>query len=164
VREQAREQKPSQIATVLTIVFAIAFLAELYLFAATASIYDSYQPGISAFRIRLHPLVLLLFSGGAPLIAALVWRTRRAPLARFSERIGLLGGVISLVALLVLLGLETAGVRCDDPLPLVRELRTTLEHSLRCPTFSGRSAAAPVYGALLSALVLVGSRIVRRGG
>lgn len=159
---EASKRKRSWLTAVVTTIFALVFSAELYLFAATASIYDSYQPGISGVRMFLHPLALLLILAGAPLFLGLVWRAHRSALAELSESISLVGGVICLLALALLLALDAIGVRCDDPLPAIRELRTTLQHSLGCPNFSGRSGASAVYGGLLSAFLFWGSRRLRR--
>lgn len=162
--KEAAEQKTTQLSVVLVTVFAVAFSVELYLFAATASIYDSYQPGITSFRMRLHPLVLLLVLAGGPLLLGLAWRTHRSALTRFSENISLMGGVLCAVALVALLILEGIGARCEEPLPTVRELGATLRYALGCPTFSGRSGAIAVYGGLLSALLFWGSRRLGRAG
>lgn len=160
--EQVGEQQRSRFAKLLQLAFVVGFSAELYVFSATASLYDTYQPGISAFRMRVNPLALLLVAGGVPLLAALTWRARRVSLAKFATRISLFGGAICLAFLFVLFVLEAAGFQCDEPLPAIRELSATLGRALRCPTFSGRSSAAPLYGAVLSALLLLGSRRVLR--
>ena len=156
------EPNVSPVSILLIAVFAIVFSAELYLFAATASIYDSYQPGITRFRMCLHPLALLLALAGAPLLLGLLWRTRRSALTQFSERISLVGGALCVVAVVSLLILQAIDIRCNAPLPTVRELGTTLRHALSCPTFSGRSVAVAAYGALLSALLFWASRRLRR--
>jgi hypothetical protein len=150
------------ISIVLIAVFAVVFSAELYLFAATASIYESYQPGITGIRLRLHPLALLIFLAGCPLLVGLFWRTHRRALTRFAESISLVGGVLCVVAFIALLIWEATGVRCHEPLPTVRELGTTLRFALGCPSFSGRSGAVAVYGGSLSAVLFWGSRRLRR--
>lgn len=161
---ETAEPNISPVSVVLVAVFAVLFSAELYLFAATASIYDSYQPGITSFRMRLHPLVLLLVLGGGPLLLGLFWRSHRSALTKFSESVSLVGGVLCSVALVSLLVLGAIGIRCDEPLPTVRELEMTLRYALGCPTFSGRSGAVAVYGGLLSALLFWTSRRLRRLG
>ena len=160
--EPVGEQRRLRLAKLLQLLFVVGFSAELYVFSATASIYDTYQPGISTFRMRVNPLALLLVAGGVPLLAALTWRAQRTALAKFGTSISLFGGAICLAFLFVLFVLEVAGFRCDEPLPAIRELSATLGHSLRCPTFSGRSSAAPLYGVVLSALLFVSSRRVQR--
>jgi hypothetical protein len=151
----------SWIPVVLTAAFGIAFSAELYLFAATASIDDMFQPGISAVRMRFHPLALMLLFGGGPLLLGLFWRKHRSALSRFCGSISLLGGVICVFALVSILILENIGLRCDEQLPAVRELGTTLRHALYCPAFSGRSVGVAVYGVFLSAFLYWGSRRLR---
>jgi len=159
---EAAEQKATRLSIVLVAIFAVVFSAELYLFAATASIYDSYQPGITSFRMRFHPVALLLVLAGGSLLLGLLWRAHRSALTRFSESVSLVGGVLCVVVLVALLILDGIGVRCEEPLPTVRELGTTLRYALGCPTFSGRSSAIAVYGGLLSALLFWGSRRLRR--
>jgi hypothetical protein len=155
-------RRSSPFSVVLVAVFAVVFSAELYLFAATASIYDRYQPGITSFRMRFHPITLLFVLAGGSLLLGLLWRAHRSALSRFSESISLVGGVLCVVALVSLLILGGTGVRCDEPLPTVRELGTTLRYALGCPTFSGRSGGIAVYGGLLSALLFWGSRRLGR--
>lgn len=158
----AKQPIESPLSIILAIAFAIMFVAELYLFAATASIYDSYQPGITSLRMRLHPIGLLLFFAGGSLMLGLLWRKHRFILARFSEIVSLVGGIICLAALLALLVVAAIGASCEAPLPTVRELEVTLRHALGCPTFSGRSGSVAVYGGILSALLYWGSRRLRR--
>jgi hypothetical protein len=159
---EAPGRSASPFSVVLVAIFAVVFSAELYLFAATASINDRYQPGIASFRMRFHPLTLLFVLAGGPLLLGLLWRAHRSALSRFSERISLVGGVLCVVALVSLLIFEGMEVRCDEPLPAVRELGTTLRYALGCPIFSGRSGGIAVYGGLLCTLLFWGSRRLGR--
>ena len=144
------------------IVFALVFSAELYLFAATASIYESYQPDISAALRPFNPLLLLLAFGGGPLLLALALRRHRARLARFARTTSVVACAICVLVFLGVFLADSLGIACDRPPPVVRELGATLQHALTCPQPSGRSGAAAFYGGILSGIFAWGAgRILR---
>jgi len=139
-------------------IVAIVLVAELYLTAATASIGEAYQPGISTLRAPLNPLIFLVIFAGVPLILALTLPRHRFALIKFSARVSRTGVVVCVIAFALLLILPTIDVQCREAPPPIRELRTTLWHSLTCPSFSGRSAAVALYAGALSTLIFLCAR------
>jgi hypothetical protein len=139
---------------VLQALLAIVLVSSLYLFAATASIGDGYQPGISAFRLRLHPVLTVLMFAGCPLAAGLLGSAAWRAAARVGARLAATALVISVAFVAGLAVAELAGLHCTASPPLERELEVTLRHSLRCPEFSNRSYTMPSFAGLTS-LVLV---------
>ena len=142
----------------LAVAFALVFSAELYLFAATTSIPESYQPGISAALRPFNPLLLVLGLAGAPLLGALASRRHRVRLASFAQTISFVALAACVLALVAIFSAEAMGLQCRRNPPAVRELATTIEHSLTCPRFSNRSGAGAFYGGILSGVLAWGAR------
>jgi hypothetical protein len=138
---------------------AIVLAASLYLFAATASIGDAYQPGISMFRLRLHPVLTVLVFAGCPLAAGLLGSAGWRVAAYAGARLAMTALIVSAAFVAVLATAEIAGLQCRTPPPVERVLDATLRHALRCPEFSNRSFTTPLVTGLVSlALVLVSRR------
>ena len=143
----------------LHVLLAIVLAASLYLFAATASINEAYQPGISAFRLRLHPVLTVLVFAGCPLAAGLLGSSEWRAAARIGAGLARTALLISAVFLAAVAMAELAGLQCRTPPPVERRLEATLRHALRCPEFSNRSLATPVFTGLTSlALVFIARR------
>jgi hypothetical protein len=144
---------------VLQALLAIVLAASLYLFAATASISETYQPGISMFRLRLHPMLTVLVFAGCPLAAGLLGSAGWRVAAYVGARLAVTAVVISAAFVAALATAQIAGVHCTTPPPAERDLDATLRHALRCPEFSNRSYTTPLVTGLASlALVLVARR------
>ena len=138
--------------TVIGVVFALLLGAALYLHAATASVSESYQPGISSLLVKFDPNVIVLIAVGIPVAATFVPQVRAAAssMARAMARLGLATAATVLVGLVALELLEP----CKAPRPPNRALRSTLEHSLLCPELSNRSYSGPIYAGALSGFLL----------
>jgi hypothetical protein len=137
----------------------------LYVYSATASISDEYSPGISAFRFRLHPLLLIGCFVVAPMVVGLLGPTAWRSASQLADRLALTAFIVSTVFLIGLVVADVAGVRCRAAPPAPpRELVTMLRHSLRCPEFSNHSYSAPFWTAGISlAMVFVSRRTQNRG-
>jgi hypothetical protein len=57
---------------VAQVALGIILVLCLYVHSATASISDEYSPGISAFRLRMHPLLLIGCFVGVPMVVGLL--------------------------------------------------------------------------------------------
>ena len=148
----------------LQAVLAIVLAASLYMFAATASIDEATQPGISMFRLRLHPVLTVLVFAGCPLAAGLVGSAGWRVAAHVGARLAVTAVVISAAFVAALATAQIAGVHCMRPPPVERNLDATLRHALQCPEFSNRSYTTPLVTGLTSlALVLVARRVQPAG-
>ena len=134
------------------VIFALLLGAALYLYAATASVFDSYQPGMSDFLLRFSPNFIVLTVVGTPLAATFVpkFRAAASPVARSFAQIALATSATLFVGLMALDSLDP----CTARRPANRDLRSTLEHSLRCPQLSNRSYFAPISAGVLSGFLL----------
>jgi hypothetical protein len=130
-------------------------------YAATASVGESYQPGIGDVLLRFGPNVIVLMVVGTPLAATFVPQIRAAAsqMAQTMARIALATAATVLFGLLALEWLAP----CRAPRPPNRDLRSTLEHSLLCPELSNRSYSVPIFAGGLSGLFLWAANR-RKGG
>jgi len=134
----------------------------LYVNSATASISDEYVPGISAFRLRMHPLVLIGCFVVVPMVVGLFAPTAWPAASQLTDRLALTAFVLSTGFLIGLAAANLGGVHCRAAPPAPpRELVTMLRHSLGCPEFSNRSYAAPFWTASISLASLLVSRRMR---
>ena len=144
---------------VLQALLALLLVASLYLFAATASIGDTYQPGISAFRLRLHPVLTVIMFAGCPLAAALLGSSAWRAAGRVGARLAMTALIISAAFVGALAVARVTGLNCSAVPPAERVLEATLRYALRCPEFSNRSFTTPLITGLTSlVLVLIASR------
>jgi hypothetical protein len=121
-------------------IFATLFGFALYLLACTASIYPEYQPDIGKVR-WFHPaLVLTLFFIPAWFLAHNQTDLRVFLLLALAE----CAAMFLIIVVGDLSGTTDSSARPDD-----RTLWTTLSFSLRHPSFSNRSYAAPLYSAIV---------------
>src|SRR5918994_452984 len=106
------------------VTFALILAATLYLSAATASVFDKYQPGISDFLPAWHfrfsrdfdPLRIILIVVGIPLVATFAPQVRigASEMARAFARVALTTSSIVLVGLVAIDWLEPC--RSSPPL------------------------------------------------
>jgi hypothetical protein len=144
---------------VLQALLATLLVASLYLFAATASIGDTDQPGISAFRLRLHPVLTVIMFAGSPLAAALLGSPAWRAAGRVGSRLAMTALIISVAFAGALAIARVTGPHCSAAPPAERVLEATLRYALRCPEFSYRSFTTPLITGLTSlVLVLIASR------
>src|ERR1700730_9949162 len=84
----------------------------LYVYSATASISDEYSPGMSAFRLRLHPLLLIGCFVGVPMVVGLLdpvgWRSA----SQWADRLATTASAVSIVFLIGLVVADVVGVHC----------------------------------------------------
>ncbi len=119
----------------------------LYVSAATASIYDSYQPGITAFQIFFSPLIWLLIVYAALVICNVCG-------FRISFYSPLLGGVCALLIVTFLIFVfeilppPTFSSKSNRE---TADLPDTIRRALFTPSFSNRS-----YMYLLGFLMTIG--------
>src|ERR1700730_2335160 len=83
----------------------------LYVYSATASISDEYSPGMSAFRLRLHPLSLIGCFVGVPMVVGLLdpvgWRSA----SPWADRLGTTAAGVFLGVPMVVGQLDPVGWR-----------------------------------------------------
>jgi hypothetical protein len=136
----------------------------LYISSATASISEEYLPGISAFRFRLHPLLLIGCFVVVPLVMGLLSPTAWRSASQFADRLAFTAFVVSSAFLIGLVVADVAGVHCMMPAPQPpREFVTMLRHSLGCPEFSNRSYGGPFLTATISLVIVFLSRRTQNG-
>ena len=146
------------------VILATLLVVCLYVYSATASISDEYAPGISAFRLRLHPLLLIGCLVVVPMVIGLLGPTAWGGAIHLTDRLAFTAFVVSTVFLIGLLAADAAGVRCVAAPPAPpRELVTMLRHSLGCPEFSNRSYSAPLWTAGISLASVFVSRRTQTG-
>lgn len=115
-----------------TLSFMLAYAAGVYFHAATASLSDAYQPGLSSLRRYVQPDLALW---ALPLIA---YGLKSVHLAKFAQRCALVG--LACCALLyVLCRLHSPEAGIPWVAPADRRLAGTIHQSLFSPSFSGRS-------------------------
>ena len=138
--------------TLIAAAFALLLGAALYVSAATASVFDKYQPGMSDFRSRVSPGRLILIVVGTPLAATFVPQLRAAAarMARTLARVALATVAAALVALVALDRVEPCTTAASES----RDLHGTLRQSLLCPKLSNRSYFVPFYAGALSCFLL----------
>ena len=138
--------------TVFGVVFALLLGAALYVYAATASVFGRYPPGVDDLPLSVDPNVIVLIVVGTPLAATFVPQVRvgASQMAQTFARIAVATAATVLLGLVALDWLEP----CKTPRPASRDLRSTLEHSLLCPQLSNRSYFPPIYAGGLSVLLL----------
>jgi len=142
----------------------IVLVVCLYVNSATASISDEYSPGISAFRLRMHPLVLIGCFVVVPMVIGLLAPTAWRGASQLTDRLAFTAFVVSAGFLIGLAVADLTGVHCRAAPPAPpRELVTMLRHSLGCPEFSNRSYGTPFWTASISLASLLVSRRTRKG-
>jgi hypothetical protein len=146
------------------VVLGILLVVCLYVYSATASISDEYSPGISAFRLRLHPLLLIGCLIVVPMVVGWLGPPAWRATSQLTDRLAVTAFVVSTVFLLGLVVAALAGVHClaAPPAP-PRELVTMLRHALGCPEFSNRSFSAPLWAASVSLAIVFISRRTQKG-
>jgi hypothetical protein len=152
----------TRVSRVLTAAFLCVLAGELYLHAATASLFDHYQPGIESLKHWTHPTWLFL-GLLALMVAATRWPERHETLERALHlaALGALGVCLVMGGLFLLLG-PFVTPRCSHWLPPHRGLAETLRTSLECPNFSNRSYGQPFAGAFLSGVLVALSYLVAK--
>lgn len=145
----------------LTALFASTLALALYVRAATASLYDTYQPGIESFKARTDPTWLLL-ALAALLAVAAVWPARRQTLAQLLQHLLAWTFAVCVAVELLILGSRLTGLECSEGWAPHRGLAETLRTSTLCPSFSNRSFWHPYEGALLSVGLLALARYLAR--
>jgi hypothetical protein len=111
--------------TVIGVVFALLLGVALYMYAATASVFESYQPGMDDLLLSFDPNAIVLIVVGTPLVATFVPQVRVAAshMARTFARIAMATAATVLVGLVALEWLDP----CKTPRPANRDLRSMLE-------------------------------------
>ena len=129
------------------VLFASVYGALLYFRAATASLFDDYQPGIELLRQWLNPLWIAAVVWLAALIkGTAVW----TQFARDSAATALL-----LCLLMYLLVASHRGTQNPWQFPQERTLTNTVQIALLAPNFSSRSKLEIAVNGALSGLCLV---------
>lgn len=138
---------------VATAILAVPYAAAVYFWAATASLYDSYQPGIDLLHRLIIPGFLI---GGIFLIASL---TKSHSIVRLTVLLSSAAVVICTLLLVVVVGSTPS----TDPAPDDHSLKSTIEFALSRPSFSNRSVVVVFESGAFAGLVLFGSlRLSRR--
>jgi hypothetical protein len=151
--------KPRVAVTVVVLALLIYAVA-LYFRVATASLTDSYQPGIEALRKGIWPSVVLW----GPLAVALV---RKSPAWMDATRAISAGALVCCVVLLLLvkLGGDAAPGRVAGE---GRSLGATVRIALVQPSFSNRSVGSLIGSAAVASITCLASfalgRRARAGG
>jgi hypothetical protein len=123
-----------------------AFIGMLYFTSATASLRDSYQPGIERLHILLNPIYISIIV----LVSVVVVRGRWLfGLAKTYFIVALICCVVMGVFVSTYHGAASSWVFPED-----RTLSATIERSLFHPSFSGRSTARVAYNGLVVLLAL----------
>lgn len=133
-------------------IFFALLLAQFYFSAATASVGESYQPGINTVRVPLSPELWLIALVGTPVAISFI-PGLRGPAFRFGAAFAWAGIAAALLAFPALAAIDRQ-LPCQSSPPTTRTLQATLRHSLLCPQFSNRSYAAPFYSVVLGGALL----------
>jgi hypothetical protein len=150
---------------VAQVALGIILVLCLYVHSATASISDEYSPGISAFRLRMHPLLLIGCFIGVPMVVGLLDPTGWRSASQWAARLATTAFVVSIVFLIGLVVADVVvGVHCmASPPEPPRELMSMLRHALGCPQFSSHSYGAPFWAASVSLAMAFVSRRAQNG-
>lgn len=124
----------------------LLYLVGIYVLAATASLYDNYQPGIEAFKLCLQPGLLLT--------AALAFACSGKSLAtaQSAQRLAL-AALAACGLLLLVISQHESAPRIGHVWPQQRTLGSTLMQALFQPSFSGRSKLTTIVSGLWALLV-----------
>lgn len=128
--------------------FLLLYLVGIYVLAATASLYDSYQPGIEAFKRWLQPGLLLT----AALAFACFGKSLET--AKLTQRLAL-AALTACGLLLLVIAQHESSPRIGHVWPEQRTLGSTLMQALFQPSFSGRSKLTSMVSGLWALLVLL---------
>jgi hypothetical protein len=139
-----------------TLTFMLVYIAGVYFHAATASLSDAYQPGLSSLRRYVQPDLTLW---ALPLIA---YGLKSVHLAKIAQRCALVG-LACCVLLYVLCWVHSPEAGSSWVLPADRTLAGTIHQSLFNPSFSNRSLGSIAGSAILAAMAwLLGASIERK--
>ena len=142
-----RSGKLSGVQVAIVAVVAFVYAAMLYFRAATASLDDQYQPGISTLQSWFIPGALLF----ALTLVAVVFRSvLAAQVAVFTNL-----SAIVICALLFVFVISHPGNRNSWVFPQHRTLQTTIHTSLFSPNFSNSSKGS-IIGSAVVALCFLG--------
>ncbi len=133
--------------------FGVVFLVLLYAVAATASLYDTYQPGIEAARHRFHPIVWLFLWSAIPIALGTLLGREFHSLVRFGARIA---WIALAIALILDVSICASVDRFGEWFP-PQGVQTTLVRSLTNPDFSNRSYFVPTDAALVAGMLVIAS-------
>jgi hypothetical protein len=123
--------------------------AALYFQVATASLYDTHQPGIEALRRTLQPGVVLV------LVSLLAWLRKSPWTIQLSRWVN--GGAVLCCALMLMAVTLHSGTPPQWQPPEDRSLWSTLEQAILHPSFSNRSTFSAVKSGLFAAVLLMGA-------
>ncbi|MFG5778100.1 hypothetical protein ACFIQF_13585 [Comamonas sp. J-3] len=128
--------------------FLLLYLVGIYVLAATASLYDNYQPGIEALKRWLQPGLLLT----AALAFACFGKSLET--AQSAQRLAL-AALAACGLLLLVISQHESSHRIGHVWPEQRTLGSTLMRALFQPSFSGRSKLTTTVSGLWALLVLL---------
>lgn len=148
----AVNKRPAALHSTAVVLLAL-YAGFMYFQAATASIGEDYQPGISRVQLLLSPGLLLL------LLVLAGWLTRNGFIRRLAQIVT--GGAI-VICLLIILFIYTGG-DSTETIEVPRMLSSTIYKALFYPNFSNRSYAAPFYGGIFALLMFMLANLEYRG-
>lgn len=130
---------------VILLVLITAFISMLYFTSATASLRDSYQPGIENLHILLNPMYISIF------VLVLVFVRNR-----WLFGLAKMYFIAALICCVVMGGYVSTyhGSTGKWVFPENRTLSITIKRSLFQPSFSGRSTARVAFNGLVVLVAL----------
>ncbi|THT98807.1 hypothetical protein E9531_13500 [Lampropedia puyangensis] len=150
--KRSREFSVLQVAIVAVV--ALVYAAMLYFRAATASLDDHYQPGISTLQSWCMPGALLF---GLTLVAVAFRSVLAAQVAVYTSI-----SAIIICAFLLIFVISHSGNRNSWVFPQQRTLQTTIHTALFSPNFSNRSTGSIIGSAIVASCFLGISGFVLR--
>lgn len=139
-----------------SLTFMLTYVAGVYFHAATASLSDAYQPGLSSLKRYVQPDLALWV---LPLIA---YGWKSVHFAKCAQRCALVG-LACCAFLYALCWLHTPEAGISWVAPADRTLAGTIHQSLFKPAFSNRSLGSIAGSAILAAMAwLLGASIERK--
>lgn len=138
-----------------SLTFMLTYVAGVYFHAATASLSDAYQPGLSSLKRFVQPDLALW---ALPLIA---YGLKSAHLAKCAQRCALVG-LVCCALLYVLCWFHSPEAGISWVAPADRTLAGTIHQSLFSPSFSNRSLGSITGSAILAAMAWQLSAMIRR--
>jgi len=139
-------QKAAILKCGLLFLLIAAFVGMLYFTSATASLRDTYQPGIERLHILLNPIYISIFVVVSVVVVRSGWLFG---LAKTYFIVAFICCVVMGVFVSIYHGAAGGWVLPED-----RTLSATIERSLSQPSFSGRSTARVAFNGLVVLLAL----------
>jgi len=130
--------------TIATIFILIIYSAMLYFISATASLHDSYQPGIEKLQSLARPELIMLLTIMIGVYFKRYWVAR---LTLFTSQ----GALVICLLLVIFFALHNGSNSPWVPIEK-RTLSDTVKTALFKPTFSGRSTGRVIFNGALSAI------------